>query len=50
VKQWNNGEKVIQNKNTNPGTVVKQEGKRVTVLLDSGHVEVFGANDLKRRR
>ncbi|UOW93566.1 hypothetical protein SEA_PINKIEPIE_157 [Streptomyces phage PinkiePie] len=50
MKQWNEGERVIRNNNTEPGTVEKQEGKNVTVNLDSGGQKVFGANDLKRRR
>lgn len=50
MKQWNVGEKVIRNNNTEPGTVIKQEGKKVTVKLESGGAKVLGADDLKRRR
>jgi hypothetical protein len=50
MKQWNEGDKVIKNNNTKPGVVTKQEGKKVYVLLDTGMVEEFKANDLKRRQ
>lgn len=50
MKQWNKGDKVIRNNNTEPGTVEKQEGNNVTVNLDSGGRKVLRANDLKRKR
>ena len=50
MKQWNKGEKVIRNNNTSPGTVEKQEGRWVIVVLEGGGKARFGANDLKRRR
>jgi hypothetical protein len=50
MKQWNEGDKVIRNNNTEPGTVEKQEGNNVTVNLDSGGQKTLRANDLKRRR
>ncbi len=50
MKQWSAGEKVIRNNNTDAGEVISQNGKQVTVKLDSGGTKVLGANDLKRRR
>lgn len=50
TKKWNKGDKVIKNNNTMPGTVLEQDGRKVLVYLDTGLVEEFGANDLKRRK
>lgn len=50
MKHWNKGEKVVKNNNTKPGVVIEQNGKMVLVHLDTGLVEEFKANDLKRRQ
>lgn len=50
MKQWKKGDKVIKNNNTKPGVVIEQNGRKVLVHLDTGLVEEFKANDLKRRQ
>jgi hypothetical protein len=50
MKQWKAGDKVIKNNNTQPGIVVSQDGRKVTVKLDAGGKDDFNANDLKRRQ
>jgi hypothetical protein len=50
TKIWNKGDRVVKNNNTMPGVVLEQNGKKVLVHLETGLLDEFNVNDLKKRQ